>query len=84
VEAEMSKALDALHAHLKKMNHATPRAKENEIICRINKHMDLIILDLLKLSRHTQNRIAAHKAHVTMAKKKASHREGAKDAKVAK
>jgi hypothetical protein len=77
----MSKALDALHAHLKKMNHAAPRQKENEIICRINKHMDLIILDLLKLSRHTQNRIAAHKAHLTM-KKRQLNREDTKTNKV--
>lgn len=65
-------ALDALHTHLRRVSRTT--TKENEIIHQMELHMDKIIMGLIKLSRHTQNRIAAHKAHLTMAKNKAKGR----------
>jgi hypothetical protein len=62
----MSKALDALHKHLMKVSRTN--TKENKIIHQMELHMDEVIMCLLKLTLHTRNRIAAHKAHLTMAK----------------
>jgi len=53
--------------------------KEQEIISRLEKRvasmhglMEGLLSDVLALSDHTKNRIAAHKAHLTMAKQKKS------------
>lgn len=43
-------------------------------LVRIADLQDEIFQDVLALSRHSKNRIAAHKAHVTMAKKAACRR----------
>ncbi len=68
-----------VRAHLRKTGRQRG-TKEAQIIRRIESHVEAIIADVMALSQHTKNRIAAHKAHHTM-KKRQLNRKGAKDAK---